>query len=282
MIPVCWFGPVSRQQARPSVPEGHQLAVLGCTGDGSDGGPRCQDHADFMKDAAGLRVPALRRRLKLPGGPFVTAAFSAGGQVIKRLALHPEDRHQLAGVYLADATYTTTWKVPAKEAGVDPITEGFVLFAELALETGRPFVATASTGANRSYPNGAQTLAAIRAAIEARTGRRFVDASADPMLEGLREPVRADRLGPILFVDFGAAYQHGEHATVVAPVLLPRMLAQLDEPAGAQVEQLKPAAAAAPPTSPASPASRPRAVPWGWLAGGVVCAVALIWWGGRR
>ena len=278
--PVCWFGPVSRKQARPAVPEGYPLVVLPCTGDGSDGGPRCQDHADSMKGSDGRRLAELRRRLKLPPGPIVVAAFSAGGQVIKRLALDPDDRRELAAVYLADATYTTAWAVQGKQAGLEPITMGFVSFAELALQVGRPFVATASTGANRSYPNGAQTLAAIRAEIERRTGRTFEDARLDPMLEGLRPPVRADRLGTILFVDWGAVYQHGEHATAIAPVMLPRMLEQLGP--DRWLEQFDPALMA--PPAPPAPASaraavdRPRLPRWAWIGAGVTVAAAAAWW----
>ncbi len=111
---------------------------------------------------------------------------------------------------------------------MDDLLDGFVRGALDALLFGRWFVATASANPNKMYPSGAQTLAAIWAEIERRSGRTFEDATSDPMLAGLRPSVRAGRMGTILLVDFGLVYKHGEHATTIAPVLLPRVLAQLD------------------------------------------------------
>ena len=120
------------------------------------------------------------------------------------------------------------------------------------------------------YPSGAQTLAAIWAEIERRSGRTFDDATSDPMLAGLRSSVRAGRMGTILLVDFGLVYKHGEHATTIAPVLLPRVLAQLDG-----------ASSASPLISAAALDAQPAAMPWEfspWKVAGVVCLAALGAW----
>jgi hypothetical protein len=271
-VPVAWFGPVSKMQIGGSVPPGHALVVLGCTGDGSDGGPRCQDRADAWKDASGRRMPTARDKLKIPPGPVIAAAFSAGGQIVKRLALEPADRAELAGVYLADATYTVKWKDKDLAAIDDGITHGFVLFALDAIEDGRPLVATASSSPNRGSPSGAQTLDAIWRAIEEQSGRRFVDAASDPMLEGLRPPRRAGRIGSVLLVDFGDVYQHGEHATVIAPVMLPRMLAQ-----GRMLHQFPPSLTTSRDVSPGAPSTSRR---WRWWL--AAAAAAATWWALRR
>jgi hypothetical protein len=265
---------------------------LAGTGDASDGHPRCQDRADGWRDPNGRRLPNARHVLHVgPDRPFV-AAFSAGGQIAKRLCLHPEDRAELAGLYTGDATYTVTWKETGKEAGLEELTHGFVLYALDALKDGRWWVATASMNPNKSYPSGGQTLAALWKAIEAESGRTFADAFDDPMLEGLRRPVRAGRMGNLLLLDFGAAYHHGEHATVIAPILLPRMIEASGAPATAAPAAPAPSSSTSSTASSSSTSSTasssstssaPRSSWKAWALGaGAAAAAAWLWLRTRR
>lgn len=225
-----WFGPVSILQVQPTVPEGYKLDVMGCLGNVVDGKPTCAARADAWRNVDGSRVPTMREWLRLPAEPHVLAAFSAGGQVVKRLCLHPADRSEVRGVYLADAVYTTVWLDKPHVAGFDPLLEGLVQFALAAIEDGRPMVATASSSPNGNYPSGAQSLAALRIEIERRSGKSFCDVreAFEQQPQELKSPVRADGLENLLFVDFGSTYAHGAHPLAIAPVLLPRMLASLD------------------------------------------------------
>ncbi len=93
--PLLWFGPVSTQHVRGTTRPGVELHVLGCLGDGPT--PQCADHAARWKDASGRVLPRMLAHFKLAGdaGP-VLAAFSAGGQIVKRLLLDPNDRAEVA------------------------------------------------------------------------------------------------------------------------------------------------------------------------------------------
>jgi hypothetical protein len=203
---VVLLGPVNLQQMRGELP-GVPTFVLTCTGNGH---PSCGEQADAWKDAQGRRLPRMRAALKLPEGPLVLRAFSAGGHVVRRLAEHPADRAELAAVQLADATYTTE----RRGQGAAPI-PSLVELARDAADARLVFVATASATPNPStvtpglvHPSGAQTLEAIRAELERPV--------AETVLSGVPEAERAWRAGLALFVDYGARYSHGEHATVLA------------------------------------------------------------------
>lgn len=223
MVNLAWIGPIDAKQIVGSVPSGAALSVFTCTGDGSGGTIRCQDRADKWLDGTGRRLPRGRENMKIGPGPVWFAAFSAGGQIVKRFGLNALDRAEIAGMYLADATYTAKWARP-REAAVDDVLKGFVLYALDVLHDGRPMLATASSSPNKKAPTGEDTLAAIEKDIETHSGQTFEDASSDPIFTGLRPPVRARRLGSILFVYYGDHYKHAEHATEIARVLLPRLI----------------------------------------------------------
>jgi len=159
-----WCGPVSMAVAQRAA-EG-DVSLVQCTGDGSDGGPTCGQ----------------RSSTDMQGESFdVLCAFSAGGAFLKRRT----DLLRSARVlYLADATYTTS-NLAQEQA--------FVEFALRAKErSGVLFVASASTFANKNFPNGDETLHMIESAIGGAGG----DAH---------------------FIYRGTEIKHAEHATKLAP-----------------------------------------------------------------
>lgn len=159
-----WCGPVSMAVAQRAS-EG-DVSLVQCTGDGSDGGPTC----------------GVRSGTDMQGESFeVLCAFSAGGSFLKR---RPDLLRNAKVLYLADATYTTT--NGAQEAA-------FAEFASRAKQrSGVLFVASASTFANKDFPNGDETLHMIEDAIGGAGG----DAH---------------------FIYRGTEIKHAEHATKLAP-----------------------------------------------------------------
>lgn len=223
MTPLIWFGPVWSGQVKASVPAGHRLHVVGCVAGVDPKHKRCIDEADRWK-GGGRRLPGLRRALGLDSDARpVLAAFSAGGQCIRRLLLDPRDRAEIGGVYLADASYGE-WASPGV-VRVDELQEALVSFAVEAAADGRPLVMTASSHVpGGGGPSASAVVQALAYAIEARGQGAFCKvATGDPALAGLGSPVYAMRLGSVLYVDFGREVAHAEHATKVAPVLLPRL-----------------------------------------------------------
>lgn len=223
---VIWFGPVASWQVKGATVRDVKPQFVTCTGDGSDGRPTCAARAEAWKDASGRRLPGLFKWLNIKPGEVTQlylGAFSAGGQSIKRIALHATDRAMLTGVLLSDGTYTTEW-LDQKKGIAKPI-EGFLRYAVDCISDGRLFLATASSTPNKNYPSGAQSLDGIRRGIESELRCTLDDAMADPIWKGLKPPVRAWRKRNVIFADFGAAYKHNEHATRLAPILWPRALA---------------------------------------------------------
>jgi hypothetical protein len=223
---VVWFGPVNGTQVKGATVDGATPRFVTCTGDGSDGQPTCGARADAWKDTSGRRLPGLLRKLEIEEEGIrrlYLGAFSAGGQCVRRLAMSAEDRAKIHGVLLSDATYTIEW-LDQKKGTTKPI-EGYLRFALDCLSDGRLFLATASSAPNKAYPSGSQSLDGLRLGIEAAAGGAFEDAAGDPIWQGLKPPARAWRLRNVIFADFGAAYKHGEHATVLAPILWPRAVA---------------------------------------------------------
>lgn len=226
MTPLVWFGPVWSGQVSGATPAGYTLRVVPCVAGIDPSHKRCTDEAARWKGHDGRRLPGLRRALGLDADARpVLAAFSAGGQCVRRLLLDPRDRAELAGVYLADATYGE-WESPGV-VRVDELQEALVSFAVEAAADGRPLVMTASSHVpGGAGPSASAVVQALHHAIEARgTGAFCKVAPGDPVLEGIGSPVYAMRLGPVLYVDFGREVAHAGHATSIAPVLLPRILA---------------------------------------------------------
>ena len=189
---VVWIGPVARAQV--SAPSGD--VFIQCVG--TAGTPICAD-TDLASVLPGKGVPADR--------PIVLQGFSAGGDAIKRFLKDPASRARTVAVVTHDATY--------QGFGSD---DGFIAYGvEAANGTpGRIFVATASSppGSNlRGGISDSASMDALRQQIETKTGKTFqaIDASWAP-----KPPVKALKLGNVVFLDFGTAYSHGEHATVLA------------------------------------------------------------------
>lgn len=224
MIPLVWFGPVFSGQVRGSVPPGYRLHVVPCVAGVDPKHKRCVDEAAKWKGEDGRRLPGLRRALGLDvaARPFL-AAFSAGGQCVRRLLLDPRDRAEIGGVYMADATYAA-WAQPGIVA-VDELQDALVSFAVECAADGRPLVMTASSHVpGGGGPSASATLQALAYEIEARAEGAFCKvAPGDPVLAGLGSPVYAMRLGSVLYVDFGREVAHAGHATTIAPALLPRV-----------------------------------------------------------
>jgi hypothetical protein len=226
-----WTGPVSAMQIKASVPPGARLVNVACTGNSPDPQGLCSAIADGW----GNKLEKLRQLAKrAPGEPLdaALAGFSAGGQIVKRTLLDDAARAELAGVLLADAMYETEWLEKPKsptDPGVGHHVEGFVRFALDATKDGRPMLATASSSPNvgpstgNVMPSAAAVMVGTVREIERRAGRAMADATDDPTWLRLEHPpVRAWRLGSVLFGDFGDRYKHGEHATIVAGELWPQ------------------------------------------------------------
>lgn len=205
-VAVVWLGPAARAQVTGAELAGVPVVHLPCTGDGS---PSCSQIADSYLDGDGRRLPGLRRALRLPEGPLVLAAFSAGGHIVRRVLADARDRAELAGVVLADATYTTEWTDQAQGRAA-PI-RSFVDYALEALGGGRLFVATASSAPNKHHPTGAQTLAAIARELGSDVSTEL------GALSGLPAPEHAWRGGGVHLFDYGARFGHAAHATELAP-----------------------------------------------------------------
>ncbi|WP_438026360.1 hypothetical protein [Sorangium sp. So ce233] len=205
-VAVAWLGPVSAAQVAGAELAGVPVVHRTCTGDGS---PSCSQIADGWLDGEGRRLPGCRRALRLPAGPLVLAAFSAGGHIVKRLLANPRDRAEVAAVVLADATYTTEWTDRA-QALAAPI-GSLVDYAAEAAGGARLFVATASSAPNKQHPTGAQTLAAVARELGSRVR---VEEGA---LAGLPAPERRWKGGGVHLLDYGARYSHAGHATELAP-----------------------------------------------------------------
>lgn len=223
-MPLIWFGPVSILQARPSVPEGFKLHVVNCVGDSRADFSRCSDVADRWRDVDGRRLPALRKRFSLApdARPFL-AAFSAGGMCVRRLLLHPLDRAEIAGVYMADATYSERVSGAPRIVG-DPLQEAFVSFALECIADHRPlYVTTSSHVPGGGGPSASETALALRNSIAARASCPLVDAMNDDETHDL-DPVGAWGYRHVVFVDFGASRTHAAHVNEIAPVLLPRVV----------------------------------------------------------
>lgn len=224
---VIWTGPVGAKDVHgASVPEA-DVKFISCLGDRN---PNCSSIAESWTDAAGRKLPGMLREVKVTDAEteLYLGAFSAGGHIIKRVLLNDADRAGVHAVLLADATYVAEWK--AKGTREAAVIEGFLKFGIDALRDDRVFIATASSAPNKTYPTGAETLLAIRKAIESSASQTFDDVTAEAptLFPGLRPPVSIHRLHNILFADFGAVYKHPEHATVIAPVVwtaaLPHLL----------------------------------------------------------
>ncbi|AUX43824.1 uncharacterized protein SOCE26_052790 [Sorangium cellulosum] len=205
-----WLGPVSAAQVAGADLPGVRTVHLPCTGDGR---PSCGGLADGWLDG-GRRLPGLRRALRLPEGPLVLAAFSAGGHIVRRLCADARDRAEIAAVLLCDATYSTTRDAAGR---VQPLPE-IVAYGREALGGARLLVATASTSPNKTYPTGQQTLEAIRDAIAAG------EAGEARAPAGVPAPEWTWRRGGVVLLGYGGRHTHAAHATALARPLVEHII----------------------------------------------------------
>jgi hypothetical protein len=232
-------GPVNAAQAKGVEVPGAMIHWITCTGN------ECRELAESWKDADGRILPGMFRHLKVaiaPDDVVDAGAFSAGGQIWKQAMSNAQDRAQIQSAVMSDAGYEAAW-VDQKNDLAPPV-EGYALFALDAIADGRIFVWTASGFANipradAVYPAGDRVQEATRIEIEKRSGQPFHDVTDMPDLwpwgAALRAPVRVWRLRNVIFADYGQAYKHTEHATILAPAIwqaLPALLAT--EPSAAE------------------------------------------------
>lgn len=191
-----WFGPVSLAQVQQPG-----ASLVQCTGDGS---PNCGD----LAEQRGRDLDALAAHLGIDDPWLVLRAFSAGGSAVKRYLAREQSRARVLAVTLHDAVY---------EASRGVVAPGFLAFAREAAGGDRLLVATVSSAPNGDRGSGSESLDALRAEIERETGRAFEPLSVLPGVD--LEPVRAWRLGGVLFADYGSRLSHAEHATRLAPLV---------------------------------------------------------------
>ncbi len=233
---VIWCGPVAALQVPGASLPGAKTDFLQCTGSGT---PTCGEIASAMSNAMGRILPSLLSRVGDPpdAKPWA-AAFSAGGQIWKKVMMNPQDRFQLDGYIAADAGFEAGWANEKQGLGLS--VTGYVLFAADCFADKRVFVWTASSNPNPSvqnpgtiYPSGAQTMAATMADIETRTGVKFVDVTSDPTAYPwsavTKPPRQVWRYENVIFADYGANYSHEDHAKVLAAAVfasIPQIVAE--------------------------------------------------------
>jgi len=205
---------VSAAQSNGAELPGVRTVHRPCTGDGS---PSCGQIAESWRGPDGRRLPALRKALGLPeAGRIFLAGFSAGGHLIWRILQDPRDRDEVAGVYLADGTYTTEWK--DERARVAAPMAPYVDFGRFVMgDPSRLFIATASAAPNKNHPTGAETLTAIADALSLPSA---------PLTSGLPPARRAWGAGANLrFFDYGNTFSHAQQVTALAQKVWPILVA---------------------------------------------------------
>lgn len=152
----------------------------------------------------------------MPDGELIIGSFSAGHEITKPALMAPEDRARVKAVMLADSTYSS-WKDQAARIVSPP--EGYVRYAlDVIQNPDKLFVATSSNGRTAPYPSGSETIRALKDEIEKRSCLKFGEQSSLPGVSTL-PPVDGGiwKLGNVWLADFAGAYQHAQHATVLAP-----------------------------------------------------------------
>lgn len=160
---VIWTGPVAFFQVPGATLPGAYEISEACFGDRP---PRCMHRV--------ASVPSILSRHGVDPGDVrdvVIGAFSAGGSLVKRMMMRPENRADVRAVHLADATWTAQWE--DKRARRPVVDEGFVRYALDAIDGPHLFIVTASPNPNKTWATGIENLRRLREEIESRSGRRF-------------------------------------------------------------------------------------------------------------
>lgn len=180
---VLFAGPINSMQAPQATIDGARRHFFTCTGDGIQP-PKCLDLISLSD--GGRMLPGFLRRAgfdEASVGDIYLGAFSAGGQIWKRLLQNDQDRARVTGVMLHDAAYETGTEADPR------YTEGYVRFGLDALADPKKFMLmTASKNPNFKYQSGAATLRATVAEIEKRSGKQLDTTASLPA--GLPKPAR--------------------------------------------------------------------------------------------
>ncbi len=201
---VVWTGPVGLFQVPGCTIPGANNYNPSCCGKAEASCTTvCQQVVWSWSDEQSRHLPLLATNAGMPNleetGDIVLGAFSAGGRVVRETVGNPIDAARVRAVMLADATYAD-WADAAKtKPQVNPF---WLVWAEAVLASNgqKMWIATASTSPDQDRANGVQVLQAIRAAIEERTGQKFVEI---PDFYGIQpRPTAAYRLGNIIFAEY--------------------------------------------------------------------------------
>lgn len=240
---VLWFGPVSPATLEKAPWQGEVRVVTynhGPNGPQSIGSTAFEQLAQAHAAAAGS---PLRGALKAKGldpdtaEPIAVAAFSAGWGWVEHALRNEDDRRRIVAVGAFDAYYTG----PSKSAK-----PGYRAYAELAAAGERRMVLTSSHIAGPSYPSSA---AAVEALLEP-LGLGPINLRSVPPAEcelaagrgGLRWYVYRNRTDANLDAGARLRKSHVQHATVLAPAMMPELvsgqLPAAGDPGGSAAELL--------------------------------------------
>lgn len=243
---VIWTGPVNFSQVKgATLPDAYEINE-GCFGDRP---PHCMHRV--------APIPALLARHNVPiedTRDIVIGAFSAGGSLVKRLMLEPDNRARTAAVHLADATYTASWE--NKQGRRPPPIEGYVRYALDAIDGPHLFVATASPIPNKTWASGVENLQRLREEIETRSGRKFVELDhffgIDPA------PDHAYQLGNVILAEYPLKPLGHGHTTIAGQVWEKIIRPWLAQPSRGQTHPPSPG----PPPGPQPTGETGPTTPW--------------------
>ncbi len=195
---VLWTGPVDFFQVRGATIPGAIEYNLQCLGDRD---PNCTYLGNSLLDSSGRRLPSLLEKahvvLSDVNDVFI-GAFSAGGSVVWRLLVHPEDRKKIRAVLLSDATYTSKW-VDEKNR-VPEIFQSWIDYAIDCIDGDHLFVATASPNPNGRWASGIENIRELRRQLELKTQKKFE--KLDHFYGISPGPDSAYKLGNVILAEF--------------------------------------------------------------------------------
>jgi hypothetical protein len=213
MRAVIWSGPVDLSQVKGATLPDAPAKNINCRGKAANvPSPWCNDIGPSFLDSDGRTLPKLMASVGLPADTEAfLGSFSAGYNIVRPALLDARDRAQVKAVVLSDSTYMSVGGPPS---------EGYIRFALDAIGGDKMLIATASDiPGSTGLPTGWDTIEALVAEIEKRSGLKFED-GADLFAGVTPNPVKAYKLGGIAFGKWPStgpgAISHPEHATKLA------------------------------------------------------------------